>query len=217
MKVLALETSTTACSIAIQCDEAIFTRHIVAPMQQAKLILPIIDELLQESHLTLQSLDAIAYGAGPGSFTGIRIANSVAQGLAMAANKPVVPVSSLAILAQTALNLYGCRTMYVAVDARMQQIYWAKYTNNNNLVCLEGEERLYAPVAIPEESCDNWYGIGDGWSLYLDELSTKINTKPVQVLSELQPNANALLSLACDLMAKGKTVSAINATPVYLR
>lgn len=217
MKVLALETSTTACSIAIQRDDTIFTRHIIAPMQQAKLILPIIDELLQESNLSLQSLDAIAYGAGPGSFTGIRIANSVAQGLGMAANKPVVPVSSLAILAQTVFNQYGAETMFIAIDARMQQLYWAKYTIKNDLACLDGSENLYAPAEIPSEACENWYGVGDGWSLYLDELSGKINGKASQIVPNLEPKADALLPLAGDLIAKGKTISAINATPVYLR
>lgn len=217
MKLLAIETSTTACSIAIQHHENQFTRHLIAPMQQAKIILPMIDELLKESGLTLTSLDGIAYGAGPGSFTGIRIANSVAQGLAMAANKPLIPVSSLAILAQTAYLHHGCQTMFVAIDARMQQLYWAKYLIKNNMVSLENQERVLTPSAIPTEQCNDWYGVGDGWALYTDQLSAKINGNVAGLFPTLQPQADALLPIARSLFEQGKTVAAINATPVYLR
>lgn len=147
--ILAFDTSASACSIALQKGEEIHCLHEVAPMQQAKLILPMIESLLVKTSLTLDELDFIAYGRGPGSFTGIRIANTVAQGLAFAAKKPLVAVSSLAILAETICMKQGCRRVRVSVDARMGQVYTAEYEiGQRGHVELRGEEALITQASI---------------------------------------------------------------------
>ena len=127
MNLLAIETSDAACSIALQVGDAIHARHEVIPMQQSQVVLPWIDELLRAKSITLNQLDAIAFGCGPGSFTGIRLATSIAQGLGYGAGLPLIPVSSLAILAQTAYQTLGWDRVLVAVDARMQEIYTGAY------------------------------------------------------------------------------------------
>ena len=143
MKMLAFDTSAGACSVALLNNESVEISHIVAPMQQAKLLLPHIQNLLNQAGLALKDLDAIAYGQGPGSFTGIRIAASVAQGLGYASGLPIVPVSSLAILAQTAFLEEKWDKCLVAVDARTEQVYWAHYVaNNSGLMELKAKYRI---------------------------------------------------------------------------
>jgi tRNA threonylcarbamoyladenosine biosynthesis protein TsaB len=188
MNILAFDTSASACSIALQKGEEIHCLHKIAPMQQAKLILPMIESLLAKTSLTLDDLDFIAYGRGPGSFTGIRIANTVAQGLAFAAKKPLVAISSLAILAETVCMKQKCRQARVVVDARMGQVYWADYEiGHRGHVELRGVEQLSALDALnlPET----------------DEL----------------PCAEALLPLARIDFEENQWISAADAVPVYLR
>jgi tRNA threonylcarbamoyladenosine biosynthesis protein TsaB len=187
-------------------------------MQQAKLILPMIHTLLAEASLTFADLNAIAYGCGPGSFTGIRIANSVAQGIAFAAQKPVIQVSSLAILAQAAFIEHSCTNMLVAVDARMNQIYWAFYTTGQKgYVELIGEEHICAPDAanLPEKK--DWRGVGDGWDKYTDSLTERLGFKPESIYASQLPTAQALLQLANVKFEESQWVAADQAAPVYLR
>lgn len=218
MKLLALETSASACSIALQTEHETHIKHYPAPMQQAKLILSDIDELLTASSLTIRDLDAIAYGCGPGSFTGTRIANSVAQALGFAENKPIIPVSSLAILAQTAYLELQQKSFLVALDARMNQIYWACYNiDDKQLVSLESEEILCFPGDIPSLAEAYWCGIGDGWGKYHDQIISSIGLTPTQVYPLVLPSAEALLPLAQQYYEKDKWVTAVNAIPVYLR
>src|SRR5437868_4084123 len=195
--ILAFDTSATVCSVAIQHNEQIHFSHKIAPMQQAKLILPMIQDLLAESSLSFADLDAIAYGSGPGSFTGIRIANSVAQGIAFAAQKPVIQVSSLAILAEAAFLQQSCQNMLVAVDARMNQIYWAHYqVGQKGYVELVGEEQLCIPADIHLPDNNNGCGVGDGWEKYTDTLVTRLGFKPESIYATELPTALALLPLA---------------------
>jgi len=209
--ILAFDTSATVCSVAIQKGDRIYSAHEIAPMQQAKRILPMIKNVLAESSLTLNELDAIAYGAGPGSFTGIRIANSVAQGLAYAAEKPVIQVSSLAILAESAFLEHGCRKMLVAIDARMEQIYWAMYeVGQKGHVELIGEEQLCAPHLISLPINEAEYGVGDGWGKY-------DGFKPKHIYASQLPKAEALLPLAALKYQAGQWVSSADAVPFYLR
>lgn len=214
MNILALETSTSACSVALQHGSKVYSRHEIAPMQHARLVLPMIEALLDESSLTLGQLDAIAYGCGPGSFTGIRIASSVAQGLGFAANVPIIQISSLAAMAQTAYQLYQWRRLLVAVDARMGQVYWAQYhTVNDDYVMLEGEERLITPGQdlISLEGAD-WYGVGDAWDKYAAQL-----VKPNTANTTLLPHAASVLTLAKIKFKEGQLITPKAAIPVYLR
>src|SRR5690348_12267838 len=131
MKLLALDTSSIACSVALLLDGDVHYLHKIAPMQQAKLILSMIEELLKTHSLKVNHLDAIAYGCGPGSFTGLRIACSVAQAFGLAADKPLIPISSLAALAQATYIEHQEKKVLAAIDARMDQIYWAAYELQN--------------------------------------------------------------------------------------
>jgi tRNA threonylcarbamoyladenosine biosynthesis protein TsaB len=214
VKILAFDTSTPACTIALLDDNRITSTHQVAPMQQAKLILPFIQDLLTAAALPVAALDAIAYGCGPGSFTGVRIASSVAQGLGYAINKPIIPISSLAILAQTAFHERQITPILVAVDARMREIYWAMYSaNSQGQVELIGKEQICVPEMITLPAGQNWHGVGDGWKIYGDRLINQLGFRPHTVNAEQLPNAEAMLVLT----KAGKTCVASEALPVYLR
>lgn len=214
MNLLALDTSSTACSVALLIDNRIIARHVIGPMQQAKLILPLIDEIMNESGLELNQLDAIALGCGPGSFTGVRIATSVAQGLAFATGLPLVGVSSLAALAQATYQDLGWKRLLIGVDARIQEVYWGTYeVNEEGIVILQGDEQVCAPenVVIPHDK--DWYGAGDAWSVY----STQIPFQPLQTDETRLPMASAILTLAKAKFLRGECVPANAIIPVYLR
>lgn len=218
MKILAFDTSTTACSIAVQNGDAVSCVHKIAPMQQTSLILPMIQDILASNSLTLAQLDAIAYGCGPGSFTGIRIASSVAQGLGFAAQKPLIPISSLAALAQAALLEQQHSRVLVAVDARMNQIYWAMYEKNpQGNMQLIGQELLCKPDEIRIPNDKNWCGVGDAWGLYPNQLVEKLGFTPSPIDFAQLPTAQALLQLANIKFELGEWVAASAAIPVYLR
>ncbi len=219
MNLLAFDTSTSACSVAIQTNTGdIFQSHEIAPMQQARQVLPVIQQLLQTAELTANDLDAIIYGCGPGSFTGIRIATSVAQGLAFALNKPVVPISSLNAIAQSAHDEQKLNNILIAVDARMDEIYWAIYqANAAGVMELQSPEQVCKPDQINLPIQGHWYGVGDGWTKYQAELVTKLGFTPQAIYPDILPNAKSLLLLAQDKLAKGQTLSAAEAAPVYLR
>ncbi|OGT45192.1 MAG: tRNA (adenosine(37)-N6)-threonylcarbamoyltransferase complex dimerization subunit type 1 TsaB [Gammaproteobacteria bacterium RIFCSPHIGHO2_12_FULL_41_20] len=223
MNILGFDTSSEACSVALLIKDKIQVEHRIAPMQQTRLILPLIEQLLKNAPLLLSQLDAIAFGCGPGSFTGIRIASCIAQGLGFAANLPIIPVSSLAILAQTAYQQYGWQKLMVTVDARVGQVYWALYQvaqedklSVKNVVLLE-KEQVCVPGDIVFPEGENWCGVGNGWPI-LQEESIKNRTNMLTMIdSTLLPHASALLSLARTSFHNGQTVSPIDALPVYLR
>ncbi len=214
MNILAFDTSSSACSIALLLNEKIIERHAITPMQQAKVILPMIHELLDSENMTLQQLNAIAFGCGPGSFTGVRIAISVAQGLAYATDKPLIPVSSLAAVAQAAFQELGWKKLLVAVDARIDEVYWASYAvDSGKLVKLIGKEAVSTPdnICLPDKG--EWYGIGNAWEVY----KSKIACQPKQIDANRLPMASAILALARSLFLQGSVVAPRDAKPVYLR
>lgn len=218
MNILAFDTSTIACSVALQKGEEIQSLHTIAPMQQAKLILPMIHKLLDSFALTPEDLNMVAYGGGPGSFTGIRIANSVAQGIGFAAQKPLIRVSSLAILAQAAFLEYQCKQVLVAVDARMDQLYWATYkATNTGYMELMGQEQLCLPRDINVPEGKNWCGVGDGWEKYKEGLIQRLDFKMDTLYPSQLPTAHALLQLAKIEFELGHLFAVSDAVPVYLR
>lgn len=222
MNLLAFDTSTTACSVALQKGEQVKVLHQVAPRQHAKLILLMIQELLRNSSLTLDALDALAFGCGPGSFTGIRIASSVAQGIGAVKQIPVIPISSLAAMAQAAVTIKPfspIKKYFVAIDAHMEKIYWAIYQiNQQNIVELVGQEDLCSPeeVAIPQASSD-WVAIGDGWEKYQEKLFSSLTFTPSIIQPPELSIAAAILPLASIKLAQGQWINACDAIPVYLR
>lgn len=214
MKLLAIDTSTSACSVALLNDEKVTSFHLDAPMQQAQRILPAIHDLLQQSQLTLSELDAFAFGRGPGSFTGVRIATSVIQGLAVVVERPVIAVSSLAAVAQAAYTDLGWKNLLVVMDARMQEVYWGAYTvNTQGLVELSGKEHVTLPEKIIAPDGENWTGVGTGWGEYANRIPFHYAQEAVERL----PMASAILALAQEKYRKHHFSPASEAVPVYLR
>jgi tRNA threonylcarbamoyladenosine biosynthesis protein TsaB len=215
MKLLAIETATEACSAAVYIDGEIEQRFKIAPREHGSLILGMIDELMAQAQLSVSQLDAIAFGRGPGSFIGVRIAAGVTQGIAFGAGLPVVPVSTLAAIAQ------GTRYnhLLVAIDARMEEVYWGQFSRSalNGTVCEQAPERLLLPDEIlVVESAETWVGVGTGWETYRESLLRRLPFV-TRIDDNHYPMAKSTAMLAAVLYQQGRMVAAEEAIPVYLR
>ena len=217
-RILAVETATAACSAALSVNGDISERHALAPRQHAALILPMIESLLVEAELVAGQLDAIAFGRGPGSFTGVRIAASVAQGIAFGADLPVIAVSTLAALAQGALRETGEHHIMAALDARMAEVYWGVYSRGREgLAVLEGKECVCKPESVTVPPGHTWAGAGSGWDSYGQVLMERVGDRVIRVLPELEPGARDLVCLGADKFERGEIIRPEDAVPVYLR
>jgi tRNA threonylcarbamoyladenosine biosynthesis protein TsaB len=219
MKLLALETSTEACSAALSVDGDVTERYQLAPQQHNKLILPMIESLLAAVGLHLNQMDALAFGRGPGSFTGVRIAAGVVQGLAFGADLPVAPVSTLAAMAQAVFAETQSRYAFPCIDARMGEVYWGVYrrAEKGSAECV-GHEAVAdaARVEFPEEA--EGYGIGSGWGTYATALRERVGGGRVHgVLDGRFPRACWVARLGAGVFQRGECVMAEDAQPVYLR
>jgi tRNA threonylcarbamoyladenosine biosynthesis protein TsaB len=242
MKILAIDTATEACSAALLIDGAtvdsgvaqsrIRSQYQFAPREHSRLILKMIDELLAEAGLPVSSLDAIAFGRGPGSFMGLRIAAGVVQGIAFAHDIPVIPVSTLKAIAQHAYEETGIDHVLVAIDARMDEVYWGAYYLGEQALnepplyaphwLLDGEERVISPekIRLPEmlaEQGKRWVGAGTGWGSYADRLLPQEHFSLQSMLVECFPSAENIVKLAVSDFRAGNMVTASQAIPVYLR
>lgn len=218
MKILAVETATDACSAALNIDGEIIERYTVSPRKQAQLILPMLESLLTEADLKLPQLDALAFGRGPGSFTGVRIATGVIQGAALGADLPVVPVSTLAAMAHNVFSEYNEQTAFVALDARMGEVYWGVYQKTDaGYAKLWGEESVIhsSEVAFPQDTIG--IGVGSGWSIYPKELKNRLGARITRIDPERLPRASAIVQLAVKGYSENEAVPAEKALPVYLR
>jgi len=218
MKILAIDTATEACSAALMINGDIIERFKVAPREHGELILAMIDELLVQADITLQQLDGLAFGCGPGSFTGVRMATGVIQGLAFSADLPVAPVSTLKALAQQAIHLSseGSR-IYAALDARMGEVYWCEYNVINGELSQCLAEQVIAANKIKVEGGQKAIGIGHGWDTYADELTKVVNASELTLLPSALPRAREIVHLGAEMLKNKQTVAAENAMPVYLR
>lgn len=213
MKLLALDTSTEACSVALWLDGDARERFELGS-QHSERILPMVDALLAEAGLRLSQLDTLAFGRGPGSFTGLRIGAGVAQGLAFGADLPVVPVSSLAALAQGQV----ADKVLAALDARMRQVYWGVYVRNlQGLMTLQGTEQVLAPEQIPLPSGAGWIGAGPGWDACSAALQTGLGACLAAWQPRQFPHARDLAVLGAAAFRAGATVPAEQAIPLYIR
>ena len=218
MKLLALDTSTEACSAALYVDGRVSVRFQMAPREHSKLILEMLDSLLAEAQLQPAALDALAYGRGPGSFTGVRIAAATVQGIALGLDLPVVPVSSLAALAQGMHREHGSERVLTAIDARMSEVYWASYClGADGLMELNGDERVLAPQEVPIPAGEGWHGTGSGWESYGDLLAQRFHEHLVSVYPERYPSAEDIAVLGAAGLRRGRGLRAERALPVYLR
>ncbi len=215
MKILALDTTEQRCSVALSADGDVRERHADQPRRHAELLLPMVDDLLAEAGLSLQALDGIAFGRGPGSFTGVRIATAAAQGLALAADLPLAPVSSLLTLAAGARRLTAGERFLVALDARKGELYWAPLVMENGRPVFAGPEVVAAPDKVTAPSGGDWIGVGSGWAAHGDRLAERF--KPQAVVPDLAPSARDLLDESARLLAAGAAVPPERALPVYLR
>ncbi len=214
MKLLALETATEACSAAVWVDGVVLERYQLAPRRHAALILPMIEAVLAEAGFNTVQLDAIAFGCGPGAFTGVRIAASIAQGIAFAADLPVIPVSTLAVLALGAARATGFSRIAAALDARMSEVYWGAYTITGDDARLMDKERVCVPEAVIAPPGD-WFGAGSGWTTHAAALVQRLTVNHWQ--GEHYPHAADVARLAATSQRYHAGVSADQALPVYLR
>lgn len=218
MHLIAIETSAEACSAALWSDGAVIERFELAPRGHSALILPMLDEVLAEGGVSRSSLDAVAFGRGPGSFTGVRIAAGVIQGIAYGLDLPVVPVSSLAVLAQGVMRETGARQVLAAFDARMSEVYWAACRmGDDGLMAIQGGEVLCAPAGIPVPGNGGWCGAGSGWGTYESELAAALGDKVEGWDPNAQCHAADAAIIAARRFADGRAVAADQALPVYLR
>lgn len=216
MNILVIDTATEACSVALEVNEQVFHRFEVCPQQHSQRILPMIDEVLKEAKVTLQDLDYLAFGRGPGSFTGVRIATGVLQGLALGTGHKVVGISTLAAMAQQAYEQNHSEQVTAAIDARMSEVYFGQYKLEQNVMTLIGVEQVVPPEQGAEllTNGTKMAGVGTGWQAYPD-----LNTvAKIEVLADiLYPNALYMLPLAKSLIANGQAVDVDEIQPVYLR
>jgi tRNA threonylcarbamoyladenosine biosynthesis protein TsaB len=222
MNLLALDTSTEFLSLGLQLNDKTFTHFQQAGNASSELILPQIQALLEEAKVKLSDLDGIAFGAGPGAFTGVRIACGVAQGLGFGANIPVVGVNTLLAVAQAS----GQDKAIVCLDARMGEIYYAAFIKQENEWQEIHETKVCKPEAawILASGASNlmmhekaWVGVGSGWAVYGEILSKIYAEIVVKVLPDVTPTAEAILRLAKPIFAAGNAKSASEAAPIYIR
>ncbi len=218
MRILAIDTSGEACSAALYIDGGLSDRFVVQPRGHSELILEMMQALLADAELPLGRLDALAYGCGPGSFTGVRIAAGVTQGAAYGAGLPVVPVSTLAALAQRHYRESGAERVLPAFDARMHEVYWAAYSlGTDGLMQLVGRESVSAPERVELPPGNGWQGVGSGWLSYGELLRQRLGGAVEAVHARQLCHARDIAELAVKGLAVGEAVSAEQALPVYLR
>lgn len=219
MRLLALEAATEACSVALLDGERLLLRHEELGRGHAERLLPMVDELLREAGLALEALDALAFGRGPGGFTGVRLATSVAQGLAFGARLPVVPVSTLRAVAQAALELEPAAGYVLACnDARMQEVYWAVFRRGaDGLAQPLTEERVGPPGSVDFEvpAGQVCVAAGRGFAAY-PQLAGRYSPS-CRLHARLLPEARMIARLARPEVEAGRTLAAHEAQPAYVR
>ncbi len=216
MKLLAIETSSDIGSVALLIEEHLEQQRIASPREQTVRILPIIGELLATAGVPLKDLDGITFGRGPGSFTGLRVAAAVAQGLGLAVDVPLLPVSSLAAMAQGQWRTDAQERSLVCIDARMGEVFWGAYEIRAGLAELLGSEHLSDPGTVAWTGAGTWGGVGSGFDAYADALAGIVATAG-SVQAACQPSAADLLPQALADLRGGRAQPAEEATPVYLR
>ena len=214
MKLLAFETATEACSVALWIDGEVRERFEIAPRRHAELALPWADALLADAGIAKSQLDAIAVGRGPGAFTGVRLAVAIAQGIALALDRPVVPVSTLAALA---MQSDGERVL-AAIDARMGEIYLGQFARDaEGLVVPLREERLVRPDVVGFPTDAGWIGIGTGFAAEQGALVRALGQRLLRYEADALPHASDVARLAARAFAKGEAVAPERLEPAYLR
>lgn len=229
LTLLALDTSTEACSVALLHDGEKICLDELAQRAHTKRILPMVDQVLAQAGISLKQVDALVFGRGPGSFTGVRVGAGIAQGLAFGADLPVIPISNLTAMAQAAYEQKGSLQVLSAIDARMNEVYFSQLRGNK--VRSEMGEFIHwefiieEQVANPEKvlaqltqnqtalAFSDWQCVGTGWQAYTSFADLLQNHQP----SILLPSAQYMLSLAIEKWQHKEFISALEIEPIYLR
>ena len=229
LTLLALDTSTEACSVALWYNGEKTSLNELAQRTHAKRILPMVDEILTDSGLKLNQLDALAFGRGPGSFTGVRVGAAIAQGLALGADLPVIPISNLTAMAQAAFELYQAENVAAAIDARMNEVYFSQLVREKK--CTDFGQFFIWKNLIPEQVCSpekalvqlanstalniatsTALRVGTGWNAYAQFATKGLTGSDIEL-----PDARYMLELARVEWLQQKTISALEIEPIYLR
>ena len=217
MKILALDTATEGCSVSLGIGDRSIDRYVELDRGHAEQLLPMVDAVLAEGGIGLSSLDAIAFGRGPGGFTGVRLAASVVQGLAFGADIGVVPISDLAAVAQRVAQLDPVvRHVLVVNDARMREVYWAPFDVAGPLTPAGAEHVSAAVEVVLSNPAGAWAAAGRGLKAWPD-LAERCRAAGASLHVELLPRASEILTLARPLVAAGQILDPASALPVYVR
>ncbi|AWK14904.1 tRNA (adenosine(37)-N6)-threonylcarbamoyltransferase complex dimerization subunit type 1 TsaB [Candidatus Fukatsuia symbiotica] len=219
VRILAIDTATEACSVALWNDGEICTLFEVCPRKHTQRILPMIQQVLADSELSLHQLDALAFGRGPGSFTGVRIGIGIGQGLALGTDLPMIGVSTLQTLAQGAWRQSGAQQVLAAIDARMGEIYWGQFTQSASGYWLGTDsEAVITPqqaLLCSQSLAGHWVTVGTGWQTYPDLIADSgviLSTGQLTL-----PRAEDMLPLALQSWYDGDVIKVEQAEPIYLR
>ncbi len=212
MRLLALETATEACSVALSDGRELSWRYQHAPRRQTELLLPMVDELLAAAQWPLSSIDVFAYSAGPGAFSGVRLGAAAVQGLAFACQRPVLAVSSLQALAQGAWRRHGAERILALFDARMQEVYAGFYRVSDGLAQALLPERVAAIATLTDDASGPWFAVGNGLAA-----RQQLHLPLCGEDAELWPHAEDVLHLAWPRALAGQAQDPALALPVYLR
>jgi len=214
MNILTIDTATEACSVALQFNQTLYTRYEVCPQQHSQKILPMVDAVMKEAGAALSALDGLGFGRGPGSFTGVRIATGIIQGLALGSQLPVAGVSTLAAMAQQVINTRDVKDVAVAINARMGEVYFGHYQNQQGIATLVGQEQVASPETVAEQiDVTSMAVAGTGWQAY-PVLTALLNDQSVNVS---YPYARFMLPLAEQTLSTGQGMAVDAITPEYLR
>lgn len=213
MRLLAFETATEACSVAVLCDGQVRERFELAPRRHAELALPWAQGLLAEAGLAKSQLDAIAVGRGPGAFTGVRLAIAIAQGIALALDRPLLPVSTLAALALRAPG----QCIIAAIDARMGEVYAAPFRREGDGLVALGDEAVLAPDRYQPPAGEAWHGVGTGFAAAGGALQARLHGRLATLDAAALPHAAAVARLGALMFARGEAIAPERVEPAYLR
>lgn len=219
MNLLAIETSTDACSVGLSVNDELILDHRLAAQQHGTLVLPMVDALMAKAELTPQQLDGVVFGRGPGSFTGVRIGVAVAQGIALGADVGVAGISTLQSVAQGCSRVHGDWHVAVSLDARMDEVYFAAFARDEKGLMMPITEEVVLPptalAALPETHA--WHWAGSGAERYASLLRERFTVDETTLRTDCWPQAMDLLTLAMPMAAAGTLVPPEQASPVYLR
>lgn len=213
MRLLAIETATEACSIAVLVDGAVIERFEIAPRRHTELALPWAEALLAEAGIAKSQLDAIAVGRGPGAFTGVRLAIALAQGIALALDRPLLPVSTLATLAMQSTG----ERILAAIDARMGEIYVASFQRKGDGLVATSDEVVIAPDAYVPPDGNDWHGVGTGFAAVDGALVARLQGWLATVDAAALPHAADVARLGALAFARGEAIAPERIEPAYLR